>query len=167
MQNLFWNEAYDAAWNAVQCWSPDLPDPAGVTCSASDLPGYAITDIPNPSYSLDRRIRHKVAYVYSGPVFTRSNFVGLLHPQADRITDEALTDSTDVGYRYVMGERQGWGNYDRDLDEFAGIFTHAHEVGHLLGFRHGAGRWDGTNPHPPRGPQPNTNANGANILEWG
>lgn len=26
-----------------------------------------------------------------------------------------------VGYRYVMGERQGWGNNDYDIDRFAGI----------------------------------------------
>ena len=165
--NPFWNDAEIAAWDSVQCWSPALLDPAGVTCGASDLPGYAITDLPNNSYSLARRVRHKVAYVYSGPVFTRPGFIGLLHPQADRITATTPTDSTHVGYRYVMGERQGWGNAGRGIDEFAGIFTHAHEVGHLLGFRHGSGRWDGTNPHPPGGPQPNTNANGANILEWG
>ena len=53
----------------------------------------------------------------------------------------------------MMGEREGWGD-DRDnhsVDEFAGIGTHVHEIGHLLGFSrptfHPDGVWVGTNPY--------------------
>ena len=41
-----------------------------------------------------------------------------------------------------MGEREGWGNTDHDIDEFAGIGLHVHEIGHLLGLHHGEGEWE-------------------------
>ena len=70
-----------------------------------------------------------------------------------------------------MGEREGWGSNDHDVDEFAPVFTHAHEIGHLLGFNHGEGRWIGPNPYSPhdqsRPRETYTNARKGNLLEWG
>ena len=118
-----------------------------------------------------------MAYVYSGRMYTAKNKrrnnngqPGLLHPQADTQTDDDPTDSTQVGYRYVMGERAGWGHDGGDIDEFAGIGTHVHEIGHLLGLNHGEGGWVGENPHTstvaPHA-RPHTNATGANFVGWG
>ena len=97
---------------------------------------------------------------------------GLLHPQGDQVTWQTTIPPMlgDVGYRYVMGERAGWGHDDDDIDEFAGIGTHVHEIGHLLGLNHGKGGWVGENPHTstvaPHA-RPHTNATGANFVGWG
>ena len=52
----------------------------------------------------------------------------------------------------------------------AGIGTHVHKIGHLLGLNHGAGGWVGENPHTstvaPHA-RPHTNATGANFVGWG
>ena len=70
-RSRFWDDAYTTAWDSVRCWNPtpipNHPDPPN--CGAS-VPGYAITDIPDNSYSLERRKRHKVVYLYSGATFT-------------------------------------------------------------------------------------------------
>lgn len=163
----FWNDAYNTAMDSISCWSPSVPDPSDVDCGDSEVSDYAITDIPGPTYTLDQRRRHKVVYLYSGAVFTRENFIGLLHPQADTHTATTPGAADDVGYRYVMGEREGWGNASRGIDEFAGIFTHAHEIGHLLGFYHGAGQWT-TDPDPnPYRSGMYTDDLGANLMDWG
>ena len=194
--DLFWDDAYAAAWDSVRCWNPDpipdAPDPA--TCGDS-VSGYAIADIPNNSYDRERRLRHKVLYLYSGAVYSEMRYrinnrirraanpnardqPGLIHPQVDWITWPNAPSAARVGYRYVMGERQGWGD-DRDnhsLDESAGIGMHVHEIGHLLGFHHPDGTWVGTNPYTSQttgdvvGTPPNTvtvRFSQANLSGWG
>ena len=189
-RDLFWDHAYDAAWDSVRCWSPRLADPTDVDCGDSEVSDYPtdIQDLPNSTYGLARRRRHKVVYLYSGVTYVQmdrriNNRIrraanpnardrwGLLHPQVDVITDTTPTRARQVGYRYVMGEREGWGHNDHDIDEFAGIFTHAHEIGHLLGLIHGGGQWSGPNPYRPLDvnlPRATyTNSAGANLLQWG
>ena len=167
---VFWDDAYAAAADAVSCWRSGTRHSDGETCES--ISGYAmeLEDLPNDDFSKDRRIRHKVAYVYSGRTYTAKNKrrnnngqPGLLHPQGDDQTDEDLEDANDVGYRYVMGERRGWGHDDDDIDEFASIGTHVHEIGHLLGLNHGEGGWTGTNPHTQR----DSTWGAANFVGWG
>ena len=168
-----WDDAYATAMDSVRCWNPTpFPaDPDPPTCGRnSAVTGYAITDI-GPDNSVAQRRRHKVVYLYSGATFKQRDPPGLLHPQVDRITWENVALPALVGYRYVMGEREGWGSNDHDVDEFAPVFTHAHEIGHLLGFNHGEGRWIGPNPYSPhdqsRPRETYTNARKGNLLEWG
>ena len=150
----FWNDAYDAAWDSVQSWNANITD-------------YSIADLPNASYTRDRRIRHKIVYLYSGAIYSRRSPLGILHPQADRVTHTLPTGQpTRVGYRYVMGEREGWGSNDHDIDRFAGIGTHAHEIGHLLGLTHGDGLWTVSDNQYLPGTQQYTNDGGANMLGW-
>ena len=66
-----------------------------------------------------------------------------------------------------MGAREGFGNNNHTIDEFAGIGLHVHEIGHLLGLDHGDGEWTGENPHMPRAEETETNAEGANFVGWG
>ena len=130
--DAFWNDAYDTAIDSVRCWNPDLTDPPGVDCGDSEVSGYAITDI-GPDNTVAERLRHKVLYLYSGVTYSERDPPSLIHPQADWTTWPNAPSAARVGYRYVMGERQGWGD-DRDnhsLDEFAGIGMHVHEIGHL------------------------------------
>ena len=76
------------------------------------------------TYPYPRLLRRKILFLYSGVVFTpdvattRAGFQhGLLHPQVDdgykndgRSNPRSLRPNVQrVGYRYVMGERQGWG----------------------------------------------------------
>ena len=156
----FWNHAERAAQDSVDRWYPDTDE----------------YDIPNNNYSKERRVRHKVAYVYSGAMYAakalrRNNRLhgtdlpGLLHPQADQTTNHALRNADDVGYRYVMGEREGWGNTDHDIDEFAGIGLHVHEIGHLLGLKHGEGEWEPNNSDESSTDSETTE--GANFVGWG
>ena len=171
-RQTFGNELYNTTMDSVRCWNPTVPDPFGVDCGDSEVSTYAITDIPGgPTDTLDRRRRHKVVYLYSGAVFTdfrtRPNFISLLHPQTDRRTVTSPGAVGDVGYSYVMGEREGWGNADRDIDEFAGIFTHAHEIGHLLGLRHPGGQREDPNPYTPAANDRIRNNNTANLMDWG
>ena len=163
----FWNELYDTAMDSVACWNRNVPDPTDVDCGTSEVSGYTITDIPGPSYNRDQRRNHKVAYLYSGATFKGRSTPGLLHPQADLHTRTNPSRSSHVGYRYVMGEREGsHRNENRSIDEFAPIYTHVHEIGHLLGLPHGGGKVSGSNPNPY---VPGTNyatPKGANLLEW-
>ncbi len=149
MGDWFWDDAYAAAQAAVDGWYPHTNE----------------YDLPNNSYDTARRLRHKVVYLYSGATY--DNY-GLLHPQVDATTSSIpkARFPESVGYRYVMGERQGWGNNDYDIDEFAGIGTHAHEIGHLLGLEHGEGSWVATDNRYVPGTAGYTNARGANMLGW-
>ena len=165
----FWDELYETAMDSVSCWSPYVPDPSDVDCGDSEVSDYAITDIPGgPTDTLDRRRRHKVVYLYSGATYIARDPVGLLHPQADMVTlgtpgNPSRRDQ--IGYRYVMGEREGWGEDDHDIDEFVGIFIHAHEIGHLLGLVHPGGQWRAPNPYTEA--LLDTNYNTANLMDWG
>ena len=147
----FWDDAYTAAQAAVDVWYPDTDE----------------YDLPNDSYDTARRLRHKVLYLYSGATYTARSPAGLLHPQADRVTVNNPTAGfpRGVGYRYVMGEREGWGHNDHDIDEFAGIGTHAHEIGHLLGLNHGDGLWEVATNRYDRDTS-YTNDGAANMLGW-
>ena len=164
----FFDELYDTGMDSVRCWNPTpFPtDPDPPTCGRnSAVTGYAITDI-GPDNSVDQRLRHKVVYLYSGATFKGRDPAGLLHPQADRHTRTHPSRSSHVGYRYVMGEREGsHRNDNRTIDEFAPIFTHAHEIGHLLGLYHGGGLENGPNPYMPDSTYMNDGA--ANLLDWG
>ena len=92
----------------------------------------------------------------------------MLHPHAELTTTDPTTGRPlSVGYRYVMGEREGWGHNDHDIDEFAGIFTHAHEIGHMLGLRHPGGQWRAPNPYTPADSDDSRNNNTANLMDWG
>lgn len=165
--DLFWDEAYAAAWDSVRCWNPnEIPNVEDPPDCGDSVSGYTIADIPNNGYSLDRRVRHKVVYLYSGAAFTDREPPGLLHPQVDQITATNPMDSTQVGYRYVTGERVGLGGTNHSLDRFGSIGFHVHEIGHLLGLNHGDGRWEGENPHMPRSTRLDTNAAGANFVGW-
>ena len=160
----FWQDAYAAAWDSVRCWNPNIVPPSSLTCGAS-ITGYAIDDLPNNSYNTARRLRRKVVYLYSGTTY--DNYA-LLHPHADVVTRTNRTGMpTLVGYRYVMGERQGWGLHnDYDIDRFAGIGMHAHEIGHLLGLHHGDGLWTTPDNRYVRDVQEYTNDDGANMMGW-
>ena len=163
----FWDDAQRTAQDSVDLW---YPEPA-------DSVAY---DIPNNTYDRERRLRHKVVYVYSGVTYTDRDPAGLLHPQADFVTQPNAPSGDEVGYRYVMGEREGWGHNGHDVDEFAAIGTHVHEIGHLLGFSlptfHPDGVWVGTNPYTGQttgdvvGMPPNTvtvRFTAANLSGWG
>ncbi len=162
LSDLFWNHAQVAAQDSVDRWYPDTNE----------------YDIPDNSYSRDRRLRHKVLYLYSGAIYSHRMPPSLIHPQVDRTTSSNPAMASQAGYRYVMGEREGWGD-DSDMhsvDEFAGIGTHVHEFGHLLGFSHPDGEWDGTNPYTSQttgdpytsGPQTEmVEFGGANLSGWG
>ena len=156
MSELFWDDAEEAAQDSVvNHWY--TADPAA----------WRLPTISDP---IDRRLRRKVLYLYSGATFTLLNTPfrtgdGLLHPQVDTVTWTFRGTPFFVGHRYVMGERQGWGNSNHNIDEFAGIGMHAHEIGHLLGLTHGQGRWE----VPINRYEPDTNYvnnGGANMLGW-
>jgi hypothetical protein len=90
LKDRFWDDAYNAAWNAVQCWNPRLNDPENVTCGASNLSGYAIKDLPNSAnFSWQRLVRRKVVYLYSGATFTDENttYEYQLYAGEDRLLD--------------------------------------------------------------------------------
>ena len=169
-RRTFFNGLYATAMDSVRCWNPTpFPtDPDPPTCGRnSAVTGYAITDI-GPDNTVAQRRRHKVVYLYSGATFKGRSPAGLLHPQADWHTRTTPGMADDVGYRYVMGEREGGhrNSSPRPLDEFSPIYTHAHEIGHLLGLYHGGGQVSASNPNPY---VPGTNyatPRGANLLEW-
>ena len=168
-KDSFWNDAYKAAWDSVRCWNPRLDDPPNVTCGTA-VSEYPIADLPNSDsedFSWQRLVRRKVVYLYSGATFTNQESIHLLHPQADMTTEANPSEKSDVGYRYVMGEREGFGDTNHAIDEFAGIGLHVHEIGHLLGLKHGDGAWKGKNPHMPREAEVATTADGANFVGWG
>ncbi|MCE2449738.1 MAG: hypothetical protein J4F35_15570 [Candidatus Latescibacteria bacterium] len=163
-QNVFWNDAYDATLDSLR-----LVDPAWENVRMRiSLPHHDST----ATYPFTRLLRRKILFLYSGVVFapdldtTRAGVQhGLLHPQVDEITDANPAQADEVGYRYVMGERQGFGRNGHGIDEFAGIGTHAHEIGHLLGLTHGEGYWEDS-PNRYSGAPQYTNAQGANQLGW-
>ena len=145
--NRYWDDAHAAIRDSVRAWR------------------FPVAYIPpDASASGERRIRHKVLYLYSGPTFhddrdnTKRN--SLIHPRAERTTGLIRNPATvlpaTVAFRYVMGERHGSGggkrpqakgNDHHKADRFSAIGIHAHEFGHLLGFRHPGSSWKGTNPY--------------------
>ena len=160
----FWDDAYQATLDSLS--SSDAAWQTGIS-----LPQHGSADYP-----FSRLLRRKILFLYSGPFF--DNRSSQLHPRTDMITWEDPTPPTPtpgqpedqtVGYRYVMSERQGFDNTNHSIDEFAGIGTHAHEIGHLLGLWHGEGGWTDPNGSDRYGnvDQPNNvNNRGANHLGW-
>ena len=69
-----WIHAYNATLDSVRAW----------------YPGTTAYDPPDVGYSRERRLRHKVLYLYAGPSYSDPRLPrGLqsrIHPQADRIT---------------------------------------------------------------------------------
>ena len=164
-EDIFWDDAYDATLDSLS-----LPDPDWQEV------GISLPDRADPAYPNARLLRRKILFLYSGVVFapdvdTADGFQhGLLHPQVDDVTRTHRITGMPflVGYRYVMGERQGFGRNGHGIDEFAGIGTHAHEIGHLLGLTHGWGSWaDPTNSNQDdRTASAYVNSRGANQLGW-
>ena len=112
----FWEDAYAVAADSVSCWRSGTRHSDGENCGSISDYAMELEDLPNDDFSKALRLRHKVAYVYSGRMCTAKNKrrnnngqPGLLHPQADTQTDDNPMNDQDVGYRYVMGERVGWG----------------------------------------------------------
>ena len=145
--NRFWNAAEAAA-----CANLTLPTdfPAANSCGTT------------PAASADTLLTNKVLYLYAGFTATIENTGRALHPRVNHVT-ESTTVVNDIGARYVMGERQGHHNTERNADRFAGIGMHVHEIGHLFGFVHPDGGWDGWNPHTNQ----NVQSSPANLLGWG
>ena len=114
-REAYWDDARAATRDSVRAWNLDT----------------TAYDPPHNGYGIQRRLRHKVLYLYSG--FEVQNN-GLLHPRVDHITGylhPRLADPQRIGYRYVAGERQGSGqpNGRHEADRFTGIGIHAHEMG--------------------------------------
>ena len=107
IEDVFWDAAYDATLDSLS-----LPDPAWENVRTGiSLPHHDST----ATYPYTRLLRRKILFLYSGVFFTpdldatRAGVQhGLLHPQVDYITEENPSLPEEVGYRYVMGERQGW-----------------------------------------------------------
>ena len=148
-ENEYWIHAYNATLDSVRAW----------------YPGTTAYDPPDVGYSRERRLRHKVLYLYAGPSYSDPRLPrGLqsqIHPQADRITAPNPATAAAVGFRYVASERGGSGSDSHDADRFNTIGIHAHEVGHLLGFHHPGGRWVGEEVYT------NRTATCANGLSFG
>ncbi len=123
-RDQFWNAAYEATLDSLADWNTGI-----------SLPHHDSTE----TYSFTRLLRRKILFLYSGPFFDNTD--SRIHPRVDVVTEENPTAPDEVGYRYVMSERQGFGNNDDRVNEFAGVGTHAHEIGHLLGLNHGFGDW--------------------------
>ena len=148
--------------------------------------GTALNSVPinfpyktAPASTATTLLRNKAIYVYAG--LTVTNY-SPLHPRVDWPTSSA-TSTDSIGARMVIGERQGWdwgldpGKSDRSpteeelrdmdhtVDRFTAIGIHVHEWGHLFGFIHPDGEWDGTNPHYNN--QMIEDGIRANILGWG
>ena len=153
--DAFWDAAYEATLDSlsssVAAWNTGI-----------SLPHHDST----ATYPVSRLLRRKILFLYSGPFFNNTD--SPLHPRVDVVTEENPTAPDEVGYRYVMSERQGFDNNDHQVDRFAGIGTHAHEIGHLLGLNHGEGYWadpDGRNRYGNRAAGP-VEDNQANQLGW-
>ncbi len=146
----YWLHARNATLDSVRSWDLDSTayDPPGVNASQA------------------RRLRHKVLYLYAGAQFNDPGHPlvrSQIHPQADGITSANPNPAilADIDFRYVAAERQGSGRDSHEADRFGGIGIHAHEIGHLLGFSHPDGRWDGTEVYTRR------TATCANRLSFG
>ena len=70
---LFWDDAQMAAQDSMDEWNRTIA-------------GYNISDLPNNSYDIAHRLRHKVLYLYSGATYTARMPEGLLHPHVDGVT---------------------------------------------------------------------------------
>ena len=124
-------------------------------------PGTTDYDIPHDGYDRDRRLRHKVLFLYSGAEVANGR---ALHPRVARITAVNPPDTAAVGYRYVAAERQGTGGNNHTVDAFTGIGIHVHEIGHLLGLNHSFYTFTGTNPYTR---ESFTTTLGAGLVGWG
>ena len=141
----YWDDARRTAQDSVRAW----------------YPGTTAHDIPHNGYDRDRRLRHKVLFLYSGAEVANDR---MLHPRADRITEVNPQMPPAVGYRYVAAERQGTGGTDHTVDAFTGIGLHVHEIGHLLGLNHSRYTFIGVNPYT--GESLNTSLGGG-LVGWG
>ncbi len=98
--------------------------------------------------TIANRKANKILFLHAG---TEIADRGQLHPRVEKITttDPSSTDVMKYGYRYVMAERRGSGNPGHtDVDAFAAIGLHVHEIGHLLGLNHYRGGYPPTlNPY--------------------
>ena len=123
-------------------------------------------DFPYQNAPAATQLANKVLYLYAGATSTSGK---ALHPRVNRIT-RSTTVLDSIGARYVMGERQGFSSTSHSVDRFAGIGLHVHEIGHLFGFNHPNGTWNGTNPHTGQTTQ-TTSASvrfrTANLSGWG
>ncbi len=133
MEEIFWLDAESTMRDSVRAWGLDP----------------AAYNPPDDTYTTDRRLRHKVLYLHSGPEFhdERDNRNSRIHPRVDEVTWIAATGVVTPGFRYVAGERRGSGSNSHRADRFASIGIHAHEIGHLLGLNHTGAPWRGTNPY--------------------
>ena len=164
----FWNDA-EAAVRADDM-NGDVLNPVPSSTDPSPFPFKTA-----PASTAATLRANKAIYVYAGLSLTNRS---TLHPQVDNTTLSAATP----GARFVVGERQGWdwghdwntGNPDNNpppsgvddtVDRFAGIGLHVHEWGHLFGFIHPDGQWNGMNPHP--NPGQSGDFTRANIMGWG
>ena len=162
--STFWDDA-EAAVRADDT-NGDVLNPVPPSTDPSPFPFKTA-----PVSTAATLLANKAIYVYSG--LTPTNY-SPLHPRVD-VTTWSDTHTIGIGARMVMGERQGWEDWghppnykdkEHSVDRFAGIGMHVHEWGHLFGFIHPDGLWEGPNPHPT--PQ-QTNAffDPANLLGWG
>ena len=156
MRDVFWNAAYRATLDSLS--SSNAAWNTGISLPHRDS---------TRTYPVSRLLRRKILFLYSGPFFDNTH--SPLHPRVDVVTEANPTAPDEVGYRYVMSERQGFDNTDRDVDRFAGIGTHAHEIGHLLGLNHGEGNWTDPDNRDRYGNTDNPNyvvRRGANQMGW-
>ena len=149
--NRFWTAAEAAACDNLTL-PADFPlaNPCGTTPAATPATLLA----------------NKVVYLYPDATFTRTRPAQALHPQVNVVT-RSDTNPRSIGARYVMGEREGFGWTTHTADRSAGIGTHVHEIGHLFGFVHPEGSWNGPNPHHPDTPNTPMDFSGANASAWG
>ena len=162
--STFWNDA-EATVRADDT-NGDVLNPVPSSTAPSPFP-YKTA----PASTAATLLANKAIYVYSG--LTPTNY-SPLHPRVD-VTTWSDTNTRGIGARMVMGERQGWEDWghppkykdkEHSVDRFAGIGLHVHEWGHLFGFIHPDGLWEGPNPHStPQ--QTNASFDPANLLGWG